>query len=82
MRAKSIIVLTLSFDFKVDVGGGPPPPCTGSGIDEELIPKVIDAIIPPLNPRFSSMKLTDRSEELPPCPVKIPSRSFNTRVML
>ncbi len=80
-------MLTLSFDFKVDVGGlgfggGPPPPCTGSGIDEELIPKVIDAITPPLNPRRSSMKLADKSEELPPCPVKIPSRSFNTRVML
>jgi hypothetical protein len=28
------------------------------------------------------MKLADKSEELPPCPVKIPSRSFNTRVML
>ncbi len=35
------------------VGGGPKPPCTGSGIAEELIPKVTVAMTPPENPLFS-----------------------------
>lgn len=81
MRVKLIIVTILPFDRRVDVGG-PPPPCTGSGIAEELIPKVIDAITPPCNPLFSEINLTDKMVELPPCPLKIPSTLFNTRVML
>jgi len=88
MQAESIIVVAMPFDRRVDVGtdggggGRSPPPDTGSGIVEELIPRIIDATIPPWNPIFSSINLTDRSEEIPPCPVKIPSSLFSARVIL
>jgi hypothetical protein len=41
---------------------GLPLPSTSSRIDEELIPKIIDAIIPSLNQIFSSMKLLSLSD--------------------
>ncbi len=53
MQAESIIVVAMPFDRRVDVGtdggggGRSPPPDTGSRIVEELIPRIIDATIPP-----------------------------------
>jgi hypothetical protein len=64
------------------VGDGSPPPCIESGIAEEFMPKVIDAMTPPGRPVLFEINSTDRSEELPPCPLKIPSTLFKTRVML